>query len=180
MFFFFLQKIIDKTASTFRKCVIRERVRSCGSNLSVYGKVYLVNSNISIGNNVKLYPGIQFFGNGPISIGDNVSIGNNVMVYASEGAGIEICDNTNIAAQCYLVDMDHGMRKGTLIRNQTNNVSRICIGKDVWIGANATILKGVKIGDGAVVGAKSLVNKNIDENVIVVGVPAHVIRNRKD
>lgn len=180
MIFSLLQKIIDKLASVYRKRVIQERIRICGSNLSVYGKVYLINTNISIGNNVKLYPGIQFFGNGPIKIGDNVSIGNNVMVYASEDAGVEIGDNTNIAAQSYLVDMDHGLQKGILIRKQENYASKIEIGSDVWIGANATILKGVKVGKGAVVGAKSLVNKNVEENVIVAGVPAHVIGHRKD
>lgn len=180
MFFGFLQKIIDKTASLYRKCVIRERIRNCGSNLSVYGKIYLINTNISLGNNVKLYPGIQFFGDGDISIGDNVSIGNNSMIYASKGAGIKIGDNTIIAAQSYIVDMNHGIHKSELIKNQGYDVSEIIIGSDVWIGANVTILKGVKIGDGAVVGAKSLVNKDIEENVIVGGVPAHVIGNRKD
>ena len=180
MFFSLIQSVLDKMGSMYRKRVVRERAKSCGRDLAVYGKIYLINTNISIGNNVKLYPGIQFFGDGEISIGDNVSIGNNVMIYASEGAGIEIGDNTNIAAQCYLVDMDHGMKKGRLIRNQANDVSRIIIGEDVWIGANATILKGVSIKNGAVVGAKSLVNKNVEENAIVAGVPAHAIGNRKE
>ncbi|MDB5272140.1 MAG: hexapeptide repeat-containing transferase [Chitinophagaceae bacterium] len=52
------------------------------------------------------------------------------------------------------------------------------IGNDVWIGCNSTILRGVTIGDGAVVGANSLVNKNVEPYTIVVGSPAKVIKHR--
>lgn len=52
------------------------------------------------------------------------------------------------------------------------------IGNDVWIGANAMIMRGVTIGDGAVVGAGSIVTKDVPPYAIVVGVPARVIRYR--
>ena len=55
---------------------------------------------------------------------------------------------------------------------------RTTIGKDVWTGANAVILKGVKIGDGAVVGAGSIVTKDIPSYAIVVGNPARILRYR--
>jgi acetyltransferase-like isoleucine patch superfamily enzyme len=52
------------------------------------------------------------------------------------------------------------------------------IGNDVWIGANSTVLAGVKIGDGAIIGAHSLVNKDVAPYSIVVGVPAKHLRFR--
>ena len=54
------------------------------------------------------------------------------------------------------------------------------IGNDVWIGCNATILRGVKVGDGAVIGANSLVNRDVPPYAIVGGVPARIIRYRFD
>lgn len=58
--------------------------------------------------------------------------------------------------------------------------SNICIGNDVWIGADVMILDGVQIGDGAIVAAKSLVNKDVPPFAIVGGVPAKVLRYRFD
>lgn len=52
------------------------------------------------------------------------------------------------------------------------------IGNDVWIGANAIVLQGVKIGDGAVIGAGSVVTKDVPEYSIAVGIPAKIVRKR--
>ena len=49
---------------------------------------------------------------------------------------------------------------------------------DVWIGANSTILKGVKIGKGSVIGAGTIVTRNVPPNVVVVGNPARIIKER--
>ena len=54
------------------------------------------------------------------------------------------------------------------------------VGNDVWIGQNATILPGVHIGDGAVIGANSTIGKDIPPYTIVVGNPANVLRKRFD
>ena len=54
------------------------------------------------------------------------------------------------------------------------------IGNDVWIGQNAVILPGVHIGDGAIIGANSVVGSDIDSYTIVVGNPARVLRKRFD
>ena len=52
------------------------------------------------------------------------------------------------------------------------------IGRDVWIGANAVILGGVTIGDGAVVAAGAVVTKDVEAGAIVAGVPAKVVKRR--
>lgn len=67
--------------------------------------------------------------------------------------------------------------KDSVIRNDKFDKETI-IGNDVWIGCNATILRGVHIGNGAVVGANSLVNKDVPPYAIVVGNPAHIIKYR--
>lgn len=54
----------------------------------------------------------------------------------------------------------------------------IIIGDDVWIGTGAVITKGVKIGNGAVIGVNSLITKDVPENAIVAGNPAKVIKFR--
>jgi virginiamycin A acetyltransferase len=54
------------------------------------------------------------------------------------------------------------------------------IGNDVWIGQNVTILPGIKVGDGAIIGTKSVVGKNVEPYSIVVGNPAKIIRKRFD
>ncbi len=63
-------------------------------------------------------------------------------------------------------------------RSVFKEYERIVIGNDVWIGANATILDGVNIQDGAIVGAGSVVTKNVPAYAIVGGVPAKIIRYR--
>lgn len=65
-------------------------------------------------------------------------------------------------------------------KNWTDKSEKTIIGNDVWIGANATILAGVTIGDGAIIGAHSLVNKDVQPYSIVVGSPAKHIRYRHD
>lgn len=174
-----IDKGIRKLLTLWRECVFRKTVKKAGVGLHVYGELHLVNKNIVVGDNVRIYPGVQFFGDGLIKIGNNVSIGNNVMVYASAKGGVQIGDNTIIAAQSYIVDMNHGIAKDRLIREQEISAESINIGNAVWLGANVTVLKGVSIGEGAVVGAKSLVNKNIEPYSVVAGVPCRLINRRE-
>jgi acetyltransferase-like isoleucine patch superfamily enzyme len=62
---------------------------------------------------------------------------------------------------------------------QDNVIKKIIIRDDVWIGSGAKILAGVKINQGAVIGANAVVTKDIPQNAIAVGVPAKVIKYRK-
>lgn len=83
-----------------------------------------------------------------------------------------IGNNVSIAAHTYIIDSNHGIEYGRLINEQGLASEKITIGDDVWIADNCTILKGVNIGDGAVIGAKSLVNKDVETNAVAFGVPA--------
>lgn len=173
--------LFDRLKNKIRRSY-REYIFKCRTGYKVHlvGNVTLINTNLKIGRNVTLYPGVMLFGDGRIEIGDNVDIGNNTIIYASKfGGGVTIGDDSLIAAQCYIIDVDHGIKTGCLIRNQDNTVSPISIGKDCWIAANCTILKGTKIGDGAVIGAKSLVKGAIEGNSISVGIPAKHLKFRE-
>ena len=64
------------------------------------------------------------------------------------------------------------------VRLQGYECAEVVIGSDVWIGAHATILPGVTIGDRAVVGAGAVVTRDVGEGQVVVGVPARVIGSR--
>ena len=87
--------------------------------------------------------------------------------------------NVMIGPKTVIWGRDHGMDRGKLIKDQEHKKIDINILDDVWIGANVTILKGVKISEGAVIGAGAVVTKNIPENGVAVGNPAKVINYRK-
>ena len=107
--------------------------------------------NIHIGKNVFINMGCKFQDQGGIFIGDGALIGHNVV----------------------LATLNHAASpkdRGSMIP------APIRIGKNVWVGANAVILPGVTIGDGAIVAAGAVVNRDVPENTVVGGVPAKVIR----
>lgn len=85
-----------------------------------------------------------------------------------------------IAAHSYIIDTDHGIKKGIKISEQEVTASPITIGSDVWIAGNCTILKGSVIEDGVVIGAKSLVKGKIECEGIAVGIPAKIIKYRRE
>ena len=84
-----------------------------------------------------------------------------------------------IAAGCYIIDTDHGIKAGQLIRDQKNTVAPVTIGDDVWLGTGCKVLKGSVVGNGAVVGAMGLVKGNLPDNSVSVGIPAKVLKYRE-
>lgn len=180
MIMLFFCRIIDSIIRRFRKMRFKKEINCPHSDFNLVGPVTLINKNIQIGKNVTIYPGCMFWGDGTIKIGNNVSVGNNTIIYASSrGGGVTIGDDTHIAAQCYIIDMDHGTElQSGCISSQANIVSPVVIGSDCWLGANVTVLRGSFIEDGAVVGAKGLVKESIAKNSIAVGIPAQVKKYR--
>ncbi|MBD2081306.1 acyltransferase [Leptolyngbya sp. FACHB-17] len=112
-----------------------------------------------------------------ILIGARTYINRNTMLDAS--LSIVIGQDCAIGPGCYITDHDHGIETALPPLAQPLISQPTYIGDRVWIGANATILKGVMIGNGAVIGAGSVVTKDIPANAIAVGVPAKVIRHRQ-
>ncbi len=114
-------------------------------------------------------------------IGANTYIGENNNIRVSD-AEIIIGNNCLISQMVSLISVNHNIPNASefIIESGLDYTKAgIHIGNDVWIGTNTVVLPGVKIGNGAVIGASSLVNTNIPENAIVVGNPARIIKYRK-
>lgn len=170
-------KIVERLKKIYTTKKIK-KITKCPKSIICLGSVNLINKNIKFGENVVLYPGVSFEGGGLINIGNNVKIGTNTIIYAGNEGGIEIGDDTIIAGNSYIIDSNHGIEKDKKISSQKLSSAKIIIGRDVWIGANVTVIKGGNIGDGAVIGANSLVNRDIDPYSVAVGTPAKIIKNR--
>ena len=116
---------------------------------------------------------------GDVTLGEGSSISNNCFVNGSH-AGIRIGNKVMIAPNCVLVAFDHGYCDLTLpMIEQPLAESPVVIEDDVWIGANCTITKGVRLGRGCIVGANSVVVHDVPPYLIVGGVPARQIGARK-
>lgn len=93
--------------------------------------------------------------------------------------GLEIGDDTIVGFESIILTSTHNSnRKAIPIREQGMFCAPDKIGKDVWIGARVIILPGVTIDDGAIIGANSVVSKDIMPYTIVGGVPAKFIKER--
>lgn len=112
---------------------------------------------------------------GDIELGDNVSIN----PYACLSGKVTIGNGVRIASHVSIVGFNHGFDDiDTPIYRQPLTSLGIEIGDDVWIGANAVVLDGVKIGRGAIIAAGATVVKDIPAMAIAGGVPARVLRYR--
>jgi len=109
--------------------------------------------------------------------GKNIKIGKNVFINAccrfQDQGGIEIGDGSLIGHNTTIATLNHDFNPD---KRANLHPSPVKIGKKVWIGSDCTILPGVEIGDGAVIGAGSIVTKDIPANSIAVGNPARVIK----
>jgi maltose O-acetyltransferase len=111
-----------------------------------------------------------------ITIGENTKINNNFRAIA-EFKTIEIGSNCLIGANVEILDSDfHGLRISERNSSLPEAAASVIIGNDVFIGNNAVILKGVTVGDGAVISNSALVVSDVPAHTIVAGVPAKIIR----
>ena len=176
-FWVFVGRVVGKISSIYRHQIFLAKADNLSGDVRVLGSVDFRATNVKIGKNVTLYPGVMFWGDGEIVIGDNVDIGKDTIIFSKES--VRIGNDVAIAAQCYIIDSNHGMDTGTLIRKQPLQTQGITIGNDVWISAGVKVLKGARIHDGAVIGAMSLVNSEISENAIAFGIPARTSSHRQ-
>ncbi|MEO5360227.1 MAG: acyltransferase [Nitrospirota bacterium] len=166
--------------------------------LKIAGKA----SNITIGNNVSIFGNIDIRNreNGRIIIEDDVKIDNDCRFVAANDAVLTIGKGTGIGPYCifncgvdvtigrdcliahgvHVQSSEHSLKRGELIKNQGHTYGKITIGNDVWLAANVTVMKGAEIGDGCVIGARSLIRKGrYEEYTILAGTPARKISERQ-
>lgn len=87
---------------------------------------------------------------------------------------IEINAYCEIAEMAVIRDQNHMFGGATLLRDSGLESAPIILGRNVWVGAKATILKGVTIGENSVVGANAVVTKDVPSDVVVTGIPAEI------
>ena len=166
----------------FWKIVLETHGGSIGKNVKIYEGVKLALQQgrpICIGDNVSLEKGVVLSTSekGKIIIGNNVYIGEYTVV--TSNGEIEIGDNVLISPHNDIVDFNHIYQDADKPINQQGFVAKkIKIEEDVWIGSGSKILMGVTIGKGAVVGAGSVVTKNVPSYHVVIGNPAKTIKER--
>jgi len=111
---------------------------------------------------------------GDIRIGRQVFFGPQVVVYGH--GDVEIGDFTLIAMHCRIVSSNHVVPDmGTEIQFQPDELRPTRIGRDVWLGAGVTVLGGVSLGNGCVIGAGAVVTKDLPAGAICHGIPAAVV-----
>lgn len=91
---------------------------------------------------------------------------------------VKIGAHTLIAPHCFITDHTHGIKPGARIDEQPCVAFPVSIGSDVWLGYGVVVLPGVTIGDGAVIGANSVVTRDVDSMSVFAGVPARKISDR--
>ena len=106
-----------------------------------------------------------------ITIGDNCFFNHNCSLTAAEN--IVIGNQCMFANNFVVVDHDHDRKDGKILKELVS--APVKIGNNVWCGANVTVLKWVTIGDGAVIAAGSVVNRDVAAYSVVAGVPARKI-----
>ena len=108
--------------------------------------------------------------------GKNIHLGENVFIndccHFQDHGGITLGDGCQIGHGVVFATLNHGLAPED---RQTTYPAPMVLGRNVWVGANATILQGVTIGDNAVVAAGAVVTKDVAANTVVGGVPARLI-----
>lgn len=116
---------------------------------------------------------------GTIEIEAGVYIGPYCVLYGH--GGLTIGRNAMIGAHTVIVAANHGFARIDVPMNaQPLTKEGITIGEDVWIGAGCRVLDGVRIGDGAIIGAGAVVTRDIAPYGVAMGVPAAVVRSRRE
>jgi acetyltransferase-like isoleucine patch superfamily enzyme len=158
---------------------VAAKIRGLDPTVQFDGCVSVIGTgNVKIGEKSRIGDLAEFITHeqGLVRIGQEVRINRGATICAYKE--VSIGDFTLIGEFVSIRDANHGIVAGEQIRSQPHDAKPICIGADVWIGRGACILPGVTIGDGAVIGANSIVTKDVPPNTIAAGIPAKIIRER--
>ena len=152
------------------------------SSVRIYPNVVInteYGGKISVGENCELLHGVSLMTyGGNIEIGNNCSINPYTILYGH--GNLVIGDNVLIAGHCLIIPANHIFTDINIpINAQGLTKKGVIIEDNVWIGAGCRILDGVRIGQGAIIAAGAVVNKNVLPNTIVGGIPAKLIKTRR-
>jgi len=166
--------------------LFRSRCESAGHSLYLEHVPYIIgNTKIHVGNNVSISGSLsiksgRFFDDPQLIIGSHTFIGNGCMFTVNRR--VEIGEHCNIAGGTTIADSDghpsEWKRRAGHDELTHDEVGDIKIGDHVWIGRDVQILKGVTIGDRALIGAGSVVISDVPADMTAMGSPARLIRNK--
>lgn len=180
------------------KLVLRAYQRVSSRIGVAWRKLWLYAQGVEFGRDLIVKPYVMIDGPGEVVLGDDVWLGRNVYIHVWKGAKLEIASNTYvgrgtiilchqlvrigdhcmIAPNCHITDVNHGMEVGRPMRGQPLSSQPVEIEADVWFGAGCSVLPGVRVGEGCVVGARAVVSRDMPPFAIAVGVPAKPIKYR--
>lgn len=179
-----VSKLINKAFYYYGQVKYRLIMRQFGAGSRIVNPMLIVNpNNIVVGCNVLIRNGVRLEVVGEkndivIEIGDNVNIEQNVHIVAKDS--IKIGNNVSITGCCSIVDIIHPYDEHNDIEKIGNRISDkispVTIGDNSFIGFGSHINPGVNIGKNCIIGARSVVTKNIPDNCVAAGVPARVIK----
>lgn len=148
-------KIKEKSSSIISALKFRSLIKNAGKRCSCHYSVEIkYPENITMGNNSRIGSNSTLGGFGGINIGSDVVISKGVLI---ESAGLDF--------------------KGKVVP-YNHKAKKINIEDKVWIGANAIILGGVTIGEGSIIGAGTVVSKNVEKNSIVTQSPTRIFEKK--
>ena len=182
-------RVINELRKYIYGAKVKRKFREYGDNVVVIppmklkgGKYISIGENFSCGTGMMIqcwnyYEGEKY--SPCLVIGSNAEFGRfNHIGCINE---IIIGDNLLTGSNVHITDHNHGMIPGEEklqppIKRRLFSKGRVKIGNNVWLGDNVVIMPGVTIGDNAIVGANAVVTKDVEENCVVVGVPAKILK----
>lgn len=135
---------------------------------------------LSIGPDPAISPTAEFANPERITMGARVRIGARCVIWAGPKQGrVLIGDDVMFGPEVMVTAAGYRFNDGHPVTDQAMDEADIALGNDVWVGARAILMPGAKIGDGAIIGAHSLVRGDIPPMAIAVGSPARVVGMRE-
>jgi acetyltransferase-like isoleucine patch superfamily enzyme len=179
----FILRICAGTASRCRNLLYR----ALGADIRGYAWLRRISiprnwADVTLEENAALDDGVVLIASGPrkrgkLLIGSGTYVNRYTIFDAHEQ--LHIGRRVMIGPHCYFTDADHGTEPGASVQSQPMRVAPLVVEDEAWIGAHVTVLAGVRIGKGAVVGAGSVVTRDVPPMAIAAGVPATVIGSRQ-
>ena len=155
--------MLNLAAHRFLRWLERRRVR-----------YYL--ARMTVGERVRIKEGLRVEKPRQVKIGSDVRINTDCILQAH--GGIEIGDFTMLAARVTIVTANHDLSRRGVEAFDTLLEAPVRIGRHCWLGTGVIVLPGVTIGDGTVVGAGSVVTRDLPPGTICMGTPAWPVRER--